>query len=172
MAEGRSDGLSPVADEILRAIRRIVQQIATHSRNLYQHTGLTVTQVLCLNAIARSPDPEVTAAAVSRQIDLRPATLTGILDRLERDGLVVRERRSRDRRKVCLSLTEKGQACVDSLPSPLHDRFLGRLEALPAEERARILASLRLLVEMMDATEVEASPILVSGDVKGPPPPG
>ena len=171
MEGGPSPGSSPVADEILRAIRRMVQQIATHSRKLYQQTGLTVTQVLCLKAIAGSGDPEVTAAAVARQIDLRPATLTGILDRLERDGLLVRERRSRDRRKVCLTLTEKGQSRVATLPSPLHDRFLRRVEALPEAERARILETLRLLVEMLDATKVDASPILVAGDVKAPPPP-
>jgi DNA-binding MarR family transcriptional regulator len=130
-----------------------------------------VPQLLCLKAIQGADHDEVTAAEVSRVVQLRPATVTGILDRLERDGLIRRERRSRDRRKVCLNVTDAGSERLEKLPITLQDRFVGRLMELDSEERGQLLATLERVVEMVDASKIDASPILVSGDVKGTPEP-
>jgi DNA-binding MarR family transcriptional regulator len=154
------------AYEIIRALRRIVQGIYIHSKQLYREAGLTMPQLLCLKAIQEADHDEVTAAEVSRTVQLRPATVTGILDRLERDGLVLRERRSRDRRKICLSLTAEATRRLGRLPLTLQDRFLGRLLQLEGEERQQLLEALQRVVGMIDASNIDASPILVSGDVK------
>ncbi len=161
---------SASAEEILRAIRRILQSITIHSKQLYRKAGLTVPQLLCLRAIGRANRAEVTAAEVSRQVQLSPATVTGILDRLERSGLVVRERRSQDRRKISLSLTDKGIQRMESLDPSLQDRFLTRLMGLQESERQHILGTLQGLVEMIEGSDLEASPILISGEIKDPPP--
>jgi DNA-binding MarR family transcriptional regulator len=152
--------------EILRALRRIVQGIYIHSKQLFREAGLTMPQLLCLKAIQEADRDEITAAEVSRTVQLRPATVTGILDRLERDGLVLRERRSRDRRKICLSLTDAGTERLSGLPLTLQDRFLGRLQQLDDSERKQLLEALQRVVGMIDASNIDASPILLSGDVK------
>ena len=154
------------ANEIIRAIRRLLQGIYIHSKQLYREAGLTVPQLLCMKAIHEAGHDEVTAAEVSRAVQLRPTTVTGILDRLERNGLVRRERRSRDRRKVCLDLSEAGRARLEGLPLTLQDRFFERLLQLEDDERARLLQTLEQVVAMIDASNIDASPILVSGDVK------
>lgn len=158
---------STTAEEILRAIRRIVQGITIHSKKLYKQSGLTVPQLLCLRAIAAAEQGEITAAEVSRQIGIGPATVTGILDRLERSDLVRRVRRSSDRRKVSLVLTDKGQERIAA--RSLQDQFVAAIMAVDESERTAMLHSLEKVVEMLGASNIDAAPILASGDLNKPP---
>ncbi|QDU97695.1 MarR family winged helix-turn-helix transcriptional regulator [Lignipirellula cremea] len=154
-----------IADETLRAIRRILRKTSGYSRQLSRQSGLTVPQVLCLRFIAEATtETEITVAMVSQAVQLAPATVSRILDRLEDADLVIRERRSQDRRKVCLSLTELGRKQVDTLPTPLQEQFVARLRALPASEQRGLLDSLQKVVEMMEATDLDAAPLLESGE--------
>lgn len=150
-----------VADAALRAIRRILRKTSEHSRQLSRQSGLSVAQFLCLRYIAEAKvESEVTVAMVSLAVQLAPATVSRILDRLEDAGLVVRERRSQDRRKVCLAVTELGRRQVANLPPPLQEQFVARLRALPPEEQRQLVGALEKVVEMMEATEFDAAPLL------------
>ena len=164
--ESPPEQLSQSEDEILRALRRIMQSITIHSKKLYRQAGLTLPQMLCLRAIASSKNEEITAAMVSRQVQLSPATVTGIVDRLERDGHVVRERRSRDRRKICLNLTPKGEERLQTMDPSLQDRFLHRLNSLDQHEQVQLISALHRIEELIEASSIEASPILAVGDLK------
>ena len=164
------DDLSRAADQILRALRSIMQSITIHSKKLYRDSGLTLPQLLCLRAIAAAGDEEVTAARVSRQVHLSPATVTGIIDRLERNDFVARERRSRDRRKICLNLTPKGEERMQTMDPSLQDRFLHRLMGLEEGEQAQILSVLHRIEALIEASNIDASPILAVGDLKQPAP--
>ncbi|GMV41837.1 MAG: MarR family transcriptional regulator [Myxococcales bacterium] len=151
--------------EILRSIRRIIRKVSDHSRMMSREVGLTVPQLLCLKAVGDAQEDEVTPALVSQRVHLSPATVSGILDRLERDGLVVRERRSRDRRKVCLSMTPRGAELFTHLPTPLQDAFLRRLSRLDATERVALLDALQRVVDLMEAGDIDASPILTTDEI-------
>lgn len=154
-----------IADDALRAIRRILRRTSQHSRQLARQSGLTVPQVLCLRYLAKSsPDAEVTVAMVSQAVQLAPATISRILDRLEDAGLVVRERRSQDRRKVCLSLTALGRQQVDTLPPALQEQFVTRLRSLRIDEQQRLLDALQKVVDMMEASQLDAAPVLEPGE--------
>lgn len=158
MAQNDSPGF-----QILRAIRRILRRTSEHSRTVGRTGGVSVPQMLCLKAIADlSHNSEVTVAQVASSVHLSAATVSRILDRLEKSGFVLRERRSTDRRKVCLSLTDLGRQRLDALPAPLHEQFLKRLEALPEVERQELLRALQKIVELMDASGLDASPVLIS----------
>ena len=147
--------------QILRAIRRIIRRTSEHSRNVGKRSGVSVPQMLCLKSIADFPaDTEVTVVMVANAVQLSAPTVSRILDRLETCGLILRERRSNDRRKVCLSLTEAGQQKLDDLPTPLHEQFLERLNRLDPAERLGLLKALERIVELMDAEGLDASPML------------
>jgi DNA-binding MarR family transcriptional regulator len=108
----------------------------------------------------------VTASAVARQVHLSPSTLVGILDRLQARGLVVRQRDTRDRRLVHLSLTDSGQQLLRDAPSPLQDRLADALKVLPESEQAIIAASLERIVELMAVRDLDAAPILETGPIE------
>jgi len=147
---------------VLRSIRRIIRRVANHSRELARETGLTVPQLLCLRAVddlGAGAMPAQVAAAVQ----LSPSTVSGVIDRLVRAELLNRHRSDRDRRVVVLGITELGRARLDGMPLPLQDSFLARLAALEPHQREQILAALEQVVALMDATDLDAAPVLVDG---------
>lgn len=132
-----------IAHQVLTAIRQLVRRIAEHSKYLSREVGLTVPQLLCLKAIGEleETEDEITVAMVGGAVQLSPATVSRIIDRLVRAELVSRERRSLDRRRVCLSLTPAGLERFQTLPTPLQEQFVERLRVLPEAERRAILKS-------------------------------
>jgi DNA-binding MarR family transcriptional regulator len=159
-----------VGDEILRALRRILRRVTLHSRQMLRDTGLSLPQVLALRAIGEMQGGHATQVALSRTLQLTQPTVTGILDRLERAGLVRRERSTSDRRKIGISLTDTGRARLSSLPTPLQEQFMLRLMQLSVEERTTLLQSLNRVVALMEAEAIDAAPILLpDADVKPAP---
>lgn len=117
--------------------------------------------MLCLKAICEFPaDTEVTVAMVAKAVQLSAPTVSRILDKLEKSGYVVRERNSKDRRRVCVSLTDEGWQRIDNLPTPLHEQFLHRLAKLDPIECLGLLKALERVVELMDAEDIDAAPLL------------
>lgn len=151
-----------MAYDVLRALRRILIRITRYSRQVARASGLTVPQILCMRAIdeTQRDGNEATVIGVSRRVHLTPSTVSRILDRLEDGGLIKRQRGTEDRRKVFLVLTPRGIERVKVLPTPLQHEFLRRFAALSDSDRRGLLNALQRTVEMMDAEEVEAAPLL------------
>lgn len=162
MTAGRDE-----AEDVLRAIRRIVRRIADHSRTLQHDAGLTVPQLLCLVAIGELEEldgaAEITVMMVGERVQLSAPTVSRIVDRLVRADLVARERRARDRRKVCLSLTSAGLGRYRTRPRALQETFVSRFEALGAGRQREILLALQEVGAMMEAGELDAAPVLTPG---------
>jgi DNA-binding MarR family transcriptional regulator len=117
---------------------------------------MTVPQLVCLRQLAQNS--EVTAGYLARTVFLSRATVTGILDRLERKGLIVRTRSVKDRRKVFVGLTPAGHKLTEEMPWPLQERFAQSLASLSDEEQKRFDTMLKRLVEMMEAPELAIWP--------------
>lgn len=155
--------------QILRAIRRIIRRTSEYSRSVSKHGGVSVPQMLCLKSISEFPDStEITVAMVAESVQLSAPTVSRILDKLEKGKYVSRERKSKDRRRVCVSLTETGWQRIENLPTPLHEQFLNRLESLDPIECLGLLKALERIVELMDAEGIDASPLLTPELEVGP----
>jgi DNA-binding MarR family transcriptional regulator len=144
---------SSLEDQIIRALRRITRAIDLRSRALMQQHGLTAPQLGALQAIGRL-EP-VLAGEVAREIHLGQPTVTGILNRLERQGLIGRARGQRDRRNVEVRLTDEGRRVLSSAPSLLETTFQRRLSELKEWQQTQILSTLQHLADLMDAGDLE-----------------
>ena len=150
---------------ILYALRRIIRAVDIYSRKINKLTGLTTPQLICLDVIANST--EITLSELAKQVDLGASTVNGIVDRLENKNLVIRERSTKDRRKVFLLITEKGKDVFKEAPSLLQDQLSISLKKLSELEQIAITQSLEKVVELMNAEEVDASPNLIAtGEIK------
>jgi DNA-binding MarR family transcriptional regulator len=147
----------------LRAIRRILRANDQGSRALASATGLTPSQILVLQTIERQG--ETTPSAIARRLQFGQATVTNIVDRLEEAGLVSRRRSDRDRRQTLLRPTAQGRDILDTAPDLLQQRFQDGFEGLPAWEQAMILAALERLGEILDASDIDAAPLLDAGAI-------
>jgi DNA-binding MarR family transcriptional regulator len=152
-----------IENQVIVALRRISRAIDLHSRALMQHHGLTAPQLAALQAVAEHQP--VSVSGVARSIHLSLATLTGIFNRLEARGLVMRSRDGRDRRSVVVELTDRGAETLESAPSLLQDRFRRELARLEQWEQTQLLASLQHIAAMMDAEGIDAAPMLSTGVV-------
>ncbi|MFT5354928.1 MAG: DNA-binding MarR family transcriptional regulator [Polyangiales bacterium] len=154
------------AHEVLISIRQIVRRVSEHSKYLSREVGLTVPQLLCLKAIGEMEDEheEITVAMVGQRVHLSPATVSRIIDRVVRADLVARERRSKDRRRVCLSLTPAGLERFQTLPTPLQEKFVKRFAELAEEDQLELLSALSRITTLMDATDLDAAPMFAPGE--------
>ena len=150
-------------DEILVSLRRITRAIDLHSKHLEKTSGITTSQLLVLEATSRLGNPS--PSAIAREVMLSQATITHILDRLAKTGLIDRAKRSEDKRLVTVTLTEKGRKRTGDAPELLQDGFLREYRKLPDWQRTMLVASLQQIAFMMDAEELDASPILATGEI-------
>jgi len=150
-------------DQIVAALRQIVRSIDLHSRRLYDAHGLTGPQLAVLQELARIHG--ASPSGVARAVHLSQATITGIVQRLVRHGLVLREPSSHDKRSVVLTVTDKGRAVLDASPSQLQDRFRESLSGLESWERQQILATLQRVASLMGADHLDIAPFLTRGDL-------
>ncbi|MGD9000723.1 MAG: MarR family transcriptional regulator, partial [Granulosicoccaceae bacterium] len=102
-------------------------------------------------------------------ITLSHATVTDILNRLEKRGLISRTRSITDRRRVLVTPTEQALAVVEKSPPLLQEQFSQRLAKLEDWELAQTLSVLQRVALMMDAKQVDASPLLATGEVTADP---
>lgn len=147
--------------EIVAALRRVMRAIDLRSRALFQEVGLTGPQLLVLRDVARLTGRPV--STVARTVNLSQPTVSGILDRLERRGLVRRDRGEADRRTVIVTITAEGGRILRDAPSLLQDHFWRQLAELEGWEQTQILAILQRLASMMDAEAIDAAPVLATG---------
>lgn len=102
---------------------------------------LSLFQGLCPDAVAST-----TPAALADELGVTRATMTGLLDSLERDGFVRREPDSADRRQMAVSLTPRGEAFMRRF-LPTHFQLISGLAAdLTESERKTFVRLLGKLV--------------------------
>lgn len=139
--------------EIIHQIRRIVQAKELYTKELEKKYSVTAAQLNCLLALhEHGPLPP---SQIGRAIMVKSSTVTGIIDRLEKKGLAERLRNSPDRRIITVQLTESGKKLADHAPPPIQQKILDGLDSLTKTDTKRILDSLSLLTQMLDAQDLE-----------------
>jgi DNA-binding MarR family transcriptional regulator len=141
---------APVSSEdILRAIRKLIEHGNAYSKAMSRASGLTVPEVMCLRAAAELPSPQRTVNHLAHHALLSTPTASRILNRLVDAGLLMRERIAGDRRKVFLSLTAQGEAKLTDHLRELQHRFERRFEAMSEEERRTMFRALEQAVDLL-----------------------
>ena len=121
-------------------------------RPLLEPLGLTYSQYLVMLVLWQA-DP-VHVGDLARRLHLDSGTITPLLQRMERLGLLTRRRDADDERRVVVRLTPQGTALRDravQVPTALADRILDRFGADTAESlRVDLLRLVRILSDELD----------------------
>ncbi len=152
-----ADKARTVAD-IIDNIRRVFQAMNENSKKAERETGLTGPQLWAIKVIAA--EAPIRVSELARRMYLHPATVVGILDRLEGRGLVSRTRSREDRRVVEIELTAQGKDIVAQSPQVAQGLLVKGLETLPDAELLRMADGLARLVEILGAQEIPPRLIL------------
>lgn len=149
----------PMVAEILDNIRRLFQFVNEHSKRAVRETGLTGPQLWAIKVIAeRAP---IRVSELARRMYLHPATVVGIIDRLELRGLVSRTRSRTDRRVVEIDLTPQGRTLVAEAPEVFQGVLLKGLESLSLDTLQEVAGGLDKLVTILGVQETPPVPIVL-----------
>ena len=144
--------------ELLISLRKVIRAIDLHSKHLNKTSGLTSPQLLIMLEIDK--EYSINSSQVAKKVNLSPATVTNIIDRLENKNLISRVRYTQDKRKVGLYLTDDGKALLLRAPQALQAHFIEKFSNLAQWEQSQLLSSMERLSNMMDADKIDAAPLL------------
>jgi len=150
------------SEQVIVALRRVIRAVDLHSRTLVESHGLTGPQALILKALQNG---SLMAGELANRVNLSQSTVTDILNRLEQRGRITRIRDINDRRRVLVEATDAGLAVLDKSPPLLQESFAQRFSELQDWEQNLLLSSLQRIASMMNAEDIDASPVLSSGSV-------
>ena len=152
-------------DQSLIAIRRILRSTELYGRELARAAGLTAVQIRVLQIVAEKG--HATPKDIASRMGVSQPTMSSLLDRLEKKELVERHPSKVDRRQVDIVISEHGLDAVARAPDPLQQRYVKQFEAMDDWEQAMFVSVLERVAGMLDASGIDASPVLDIGDLHG-----
>jgi MarR family transcriptional regulator, organic hydroperoxide resistance regulator len=141
--------------DIMQSLRRIVKAIQDYSHEVSGRFGVTGPQLWALKTISR--EGSLPLGELSKKMYLDPSTISGVIDRLESKGYVMRDRNQEDRRVVKVRLTPTGQSLVEKAPSPAQGKMIHGLRRLSEDELSAVYHSVQKLVEIMEAQNLKVT---------------
>lgn len=133
-----------------QVLQRVIRIWDKHSRGLHRRFRVTTPQMLCLYRLHQCDG--MTQVDLCRELNFGGSTLNGVIDRLEENGYVCRERSQLDRREVAVHITASGCAVAAQAPLLLQDQLLQCLSVLPVDEQQVIIGSLERVAELMESS--------------------
>jgi DNA-binding MarR family transcriptional regulator len=138
------------AETVASDLRPVLLRLARELRKETEQLGITARQATFLWLVKRSPG--LSLAELAAEEGISPPAMSGHVDRLEKVGLLERERSTDDRRRVGLRLTEDGERLMRRIRARRTTWLTDRLRTLDEPGLASIetaIPALRRLVEDM-----------------------
>ena len=146
--KARSDEKQDV-DPILETFVYLYTESRRATKDVAREHGLTGPQVTVLKLLEGVGD--LSLSELSERIQARNSTVTGIVDRMQRDGLVLRRRSERDRRVIEIVLTPRGVTLAKAIPVQPMQMFASALRALTLADQEALRRILRSMSDHVRA---------------------
>jgi DNA-binding MarR family transcriptional regulator len=118
----------PEVDAIVETIIYLYTESRRLTKGMAREVGLTGPQLTVLKLLETFDD--LSLSSLSERIRAQNSTVTGIIDRMEREGLVRRERSTTDRRVVHIRLSDKGLRLAQKIEVEPMEIFRSALQGL------------------------------------------
>jgi DNA-binding MarR family transcriptional regulator len=126
------EGKQALAGRLMLALRRSSAAGVLHGQTIARRVGVNSTDLECLDLILMGGPS--TAGEIARHTGLTSGAVTGLIDRLERLGLVERTADAVDRRKVLVRVREDKIGPIAAFYAPLEKAMQGLLASYSKEE--------------------------------------
>jgi len=128
----RQGGRQALMRRLMLALRRSSAAGVLHGQAIAKRVGVNPSDMECLDLILMNGPS--TAGEIARHTGLTSGAVTGLIDRLERLGLVERAADANDRRKVLVRVREDRIAPIASLFTPMEKSVQALLAGYSREE--------------------------------------
>ena len=126
----------------LMELLRTADTLWNASRAFFERWGLSPSQFNVLNLLRLNP-AGLSQTDLSRQLIMHRSNLTGLVDRLEKRGLVARREVAADRRAYSVVLTAAGTRLLREILPPYYEEAARVWDRLPAKRAAALIADLQ-----------------------------
>jgi len=127
------------------ATMEIFHHVPILMEGYFQKMGLTKSRFMVLVQLLRVPDEGLSISEISAFHKVRSATMTGIIDTLEREGQIERVPDPDDRRKVIVRITEAGRKLMEDFLPGHQENIRQMLTGLTMKERQTLLGLMQKL---------------------------
>ena len=141
--------------DLLVALLLVQSLLERHSEAYFQPFGLTGAQFNILNLLSYNGG-KMDQATLGDLLLVGKSSISIVLNRMVRDGLVKREEHSKDRRQVVLILTAKGRALWRKILPSYEAGVKEIFGALPLARRQTLLDDLKVLHNALRRNAVES----------------
>ena len=132
--------------EFMRLLWAVGHGLQKTSKRMARQIGLTGPQRLALRLIGQFPS--IAPGELAQQLRLHPSTITGVLARLERRGLIKRRAHSGDARRSHLFVTKSGRRLIRPIAGTVEEAIKGLLVRVG---RHRLAVAEGVLIQLADA---------------------
>jgi DNA-binding MarR family transcriptional regulator len=139
--------------EFSTLIARLIRNLSLLERDEKVCCGTTMSQCYTIETLAQKGT--LSMNELSQHMGVTVSTMTRVVDVLVRDEVVSRSSSPRDRRKVCIGLTDKGNGLARQLEGCSDEYSKQILNQVPSEHRGGVLKSLRLIADAIDKVRSE-----------------
>lgn len=139
--------LEAFADRVTELFPQLARGMARHENNYLTKGVITLPQVWALRYLAKQRNCSMKELADFMKMGL--SSVTGMVDRLVKQGLADRRRTEKDRRLVFVDISVRGRKILKEMMAQRRDTTLNLFESLTAEERAAYLCILEKLVKKL-----------------------
>jgi homoprotocatechuate degradation regulator HpaR len=129
-----------------RLLLQARESVMTHTRPSLREHGLSDQQWRVLRVLGEHGTVET--GRVAREAYILGPSLTGVLARMERDGLIRRERDSTDQRRTVVTATTKGMKLVDKLSHTVEAHYDWMEKSLGKQKLAQLYSLLDQVIEL------------------------
>ena len=139
--------------EIIFSIRRLMQAGELYTKELNRKYQVSAAQLNCILALYEHGS--LPPSQIAKHMMVQSSTVTGVVDRLEQKGFVMRIRNSPDRRVITVQLTDAGRSLAERAPPPIQQKIINGLRKLSAVEIEQVVNSLAALTSMLDVQDLD-----------------
>ena len=145
--------------EILINVRKISRSVNLESRRLEKEYGISIPQLLALSFLREQEHYQASHKAIKDFLKLNASTVTGIITRLEKKGMVAKLPRLNDKRVSLITLTAKGAELLKAVPHPLHQQISQKLQSLSPHQLTQLNEAFRAIIDILKIDDIEDSPV-------------
>lgn len=137
--------LEEFGDHVLRLFPQLLKEIARNESNYLTKGKISFPQFWALEYLEHHDQCKMNKLMKFMRVSF--STATGMVDRMVKNGLVVRVRGEEDRRTVLLSISTKGKTILKEVYAQKRKAMMGLFSHLSSKERAEYIGILEKLVK-------------------------
>jgi DNA-binding MarR family transcriptional regulator len=134
--------------QLVELLRQINKEISKCLMPIFREKKLSIAEISVLMRLYRTAACRATDLAT--MIGIPASTVTGILDRLEKRGLLKRRQDPNDRRSVLIEAAPRTREFVAQLMTPMEGMMREAFRSMPESRTRRLIEDLRFVLKALE----------------------